>query len=244
MKNIVNDKLTIVQKNINKTKINKFNVSTSQWWGPHNIFKPLHHINLTRFNYIIEHSNGLFGKKILDVGCGGGILSESMAQAGAKVIGLDINASALEAAKLHALNQDLNIHYTQEPIENHVLNHTDYYDVITCMEVLEHVPDPISIIHACSTMIKIDGSVFFSTLNRTFKSWLLVIIGAEYLFNLIPKGTHNFNKFITPSELLEWIDSTTLEEKNITGLYYNPFTNKCTLINNVDANYILHTQRK
>ncbi|URJ29922.1 bifunctional 2-polyprenyl-6-hydroxyphenol methylase/3-demethylubiquinol 3-O-methyltransferase UbiG [Blochmannia endosymbiont of Camponotus sp.] len=244
MKDIIIDKLTITQKNINKTKISKSNASTSQWWGPYNIFKPLHHINLTRFNYIIEHSNGLFGKKVLDVGCGGGILSESMAQAGAKVIGLDISTSALEAAKLHALNQNLNIHYIQETIKYHALNHIDYYDVITCMEVLEHVPDPISIVHACSTMIKIDGSVFFSTLNRTFKSWLLVIIGAEYFLRLIQKGTHNFNKFITPSELLEWIDSTTLEEQNITGLYYNPFTKKCALIHNIDTNYILHTQRK
>ncbi|WP_331828663.1 bifunctional 2-polyprenyl-6-hydroxyphenol methylase/3-demethylubiquinol 3-O-methyltransferase UbiG [Candidatus Blochmannia sp. SNP] len=244
MKDIIIDKPTVTQKNINKKVINKFNASLSQWWGPYNIFKPLHHINLTRFNYIIEHSNGLFGKKVLDVGCGGGILSESMAQAGAKVIGLDISTSALEAAKLHALNQGLNIYYTQETVKNHAINHINYYDVITCMEVLEHVSDPISIIYACSTMIKINGSVFFSTLNRTFKSWLLIIIGAEYFLRLIPKGTHDFNKFITPSELLKWIDSTILEEQNITGLHYNPFTNKCTLIHNIDINYILHTQRK
>ncbi|WP_159715259.1 bifunctional 2-polyprenyl-6-hydroxyphenol methylase/3-demethylubiquinol 3-O-methyltransferase UbiG [Blochmannia endosymbiont of Camponotus nipponensis] len=241
MKDTITNKLIKNQKHID---INNFNTSTSQWWGPSNTFKPLHHINSIRFKYIIERSNGLFGKKILDIGCGGGILSECMAQAGAKVVGLDINSSALEEAKSHALHQDLNIFYTQEKIEYHALNHINHYDVITCMEVLEHVSHPLSVIHACSSMIKTGGSVFFSTLNRTFKSWLFIIIGCEHILHIIPKGTHSFNKFITPSELLEWIDSTILEEKNITGLCYNPFTCKCTLTQNVNTNYILHAQLK
>lgn len=236
--------ITYYKKNIDKKEINKFNTLASKWWNNSDVFKSLHHINTIRFNYILKHSNGLFGKKILDVGCGGGILSESMAQEGAQVTGLDISDNSLNIARAHALNKNLKINYIQETIEAHTKQHIQHYDVITCMEVLEHVPDPISIIQSCATIIKIQGSVFFSTLNRTFKAWLFAIIGAEYLFHIIPMGSHKFNKFITPSELLDWIDTTTLEEQHITGLYYNPFTRKNSLTNNLNINYLLHTQRK
>lgn len=239
------NQFTIHKNNTDDKEINKFNILAPEWWNTTSYtFRSLHHINLERLNYILKYSNGLFNKKILDVGCGGGILSESMTQQGGHVTGLDMSKVSLEIAKLHALNKNLEIKYIQETIETHAQYHKNYYDVITCMEILEHVPDPFSIIQACAITVKINGSVFFSTLNRTFKSWLLAIIGAEYILNIIPKGSHNFNKFITPSELLNWIDSTTLEEQNITGLYYNPLTKKILLTRNLDINYILHTQRK
>lgn len=244
MNNLIVKKPKIHKNNIDNKEIKKFNTLADKWWDTSNAFKSLHHINSTRLNYILKHSNGLFNKKILDVGCGGGILSESMAQEGAKVTGLDISYNSLKIAKLHALNKNLKILYIQETIEKHTKYHINHYDIITCMEILEHIPDPLSTIQACANLIKINGSVFFSTLNHTLKSWLFAIIGAEYIFNIIPKGSHNFNKFISPSKLLDWIDSTALEEQDITGLYYNPFTKKSLLTNNLDINYLIHTQRK
>lgn len=239
---MINTKLKTNFKNFNKKEIKQFDSCATQWWNTNGTFKTLHHINKIRLNYIIKHSHGLFGKTILDVGCGGGILSESMAQNGAQVVGLDISLNSLTIAKSHALSQNLNIKYILETIEEHALNHNNYYDIVTCMELLEHVPNPLSIIHACATVSKISGSVFFSTINRTIKSWLYIIIGAEYLLHIIPKGTHKIDKFITPSELLTWIDTTNLQPKNIMGIYYQPFTKKCKLTKNINTNYILHTQ--
>lgn len=232
------------KKNIDAKEINKFNKLASEWWNTSSSFKSLHHINTIRLKYILKHSNGLFNKKVLDVGCGGGILSESMAQEGAIVTGLDMSYISLKIAKKHATKKNLKINYIQETIETHAQYHINDYDIITCMEILEHVPDPFSIIQACAIIIKINGSIFFSTINRTFKSFFLAIIGAEYILRIIPKGSHNFNKFITPSELLNWIDNVGLEEESITGLYYNPFTKKILLTNNLQINYILHVQRK
>lgn len=234
----------IKNKNIDNEEINKFNTRAFDWWNTSNTFKTLHHINSIRLNYILKRSGGLFNKKILDVGCGGGILSESMCYAGANVTGLDISHNSLKIAKLHAYNKNLKITYIQETIEEHITRHLNYrYDIITCMEILEHVPNPLSIVQTCEKLIKIGGSVFFSTLNRTFKSWLFAIIGAEYIFKIIPKGSHNFNKFISPSKLFDWIDSTSLEEQDITGIYYNPFTKTTSLTKNLDINYLIHTQR-
>lgn len=244
MKNLTITKFNKHTNNIDYKEINKFNTLASEWWNTSSTFQSLHHINLIRLHYILKHSNGLFGKKILDVGCGGGILSESMAREGAKVTGLDMSVVSLESAKSHALHEKLKINYIQETIEVHAQNHINYYDVITCMEILEHVPHPDSIIRSCANAVKIKGSVFFSTLNRTFQAWLLAIIGAEYIFHIIPKGSHKFDKFITPSELLDWIDSTVLEEQNITGIYYNPITKKISLTHNLNINYLIHTQRK
>lgn len=244
MKYLKEKKIQIYKNNINTQEIDKFNTLAPEWWNTTAAFKTLHQINPIRLNYILTHSNGLFNKRVLDIGCGGGILSESMAQQGAEVTGLDTSAKSLEIAKEHAFKKKLKINYLQETIEKHAQHYINYYDIITCMEILEHVPNPCSIIQACANTIKINGSVFFSTLNRTFKSWLLAIIGAEYILHIIPKGSHNYNKFITPSELLHWIDSTTLEEQHITGLYYNPWTNKQCLTHNLDINYIIHAQRK
>lgn len=243
MRNIIYKKIISNFRNVNDKEIKQFNLFASQWWNADGIFQSLHHINTTRLNYIMQYSNGLFGKTVLDVGCGGGILSESMAKAGARVVGLDMSPDTLKIAKMHALSQDLTINYISETIEEHMLDHTSCYDIVTCMELLEHVPNPLSIIQACASVTKIGGSVFFSTLNRTLKSWLFVIIGAEYLLKIIPKGTHEFKKFITPSELLNWIDRTSLKEKNIVGIYYQPITNKCRLTTDISMNYILHTQR-
>lgn len=243
MSTIIGKKLYKNINNIDKTEMNRFNRLSTQWWNTQGIFQSLHDINITRLNYILEHSTGLFEKKVLDIGCGGGILTESMAREGANVTGLDISVNSLLVAQTHASSQNLVIHYILETIEEHALNHTNSYDIVTCMELLEHVPNPLSIVKACSSLSKIGGSVFFSTLNRTFKSWLFIIIGAEYIFRLMPKGTHTFTKFITPSELLGWIDLTELEAKNITGIFYNPITNHCKISNDISMNYILHTQR-
>lgn len=240
---MINKKTDQNIRNIDTAEINQFNTIATQWWNPNGMLKSLHDINPIRLDYILKHSNGLFGKTILDIGCGGGLLTESMSREGAKVVGLDMSPDLILIAKTHALTQNLSIHYTLETIESHALTHSNHYDIVTCMEVLEHVPDPLSIIKACAQVIKKDGSIFFSTLNRTFKSWLFVIIGAEYILNLIPKGTHKFQKFITPSELLNWIDFTKLKEINITGLYYNPITNQCTLSKDISMNYMLHTKR-
>lgn len=243
MLNIIYKKSSKNFKNINDKEIKQFDFFASQWWNTNGAFKSLHYLNKIRLNYIIKYSNGLSGKTVLDIGCGGGILSESMAQAGAQVIGLDISSKSLAIAKTHALSQKLIIHYILETIEEHALKHTSYYDIVTCMELLEHVPDPKSIIHACSSVSKIDGSVFFSTINRTLKSLLFIIIGAEYILKLIPRGTHKFKKFITPSELLNWIDDTNLTVDNISGIYYQPITNTCKLTDDISINYILHAQR-
>lgn len=243
MKNIINTKLNKNIKNIDKIEVDRFNTLANQWWNTNGVFKSLHDINTIRLDYILKYSNGLFGKTILDVGCGGGLLTEKMVQEGAHVTGLDISAHSLLVAQSHALSNNLTIHYILETIEKHALNHANCYDIVTCMEVLEHSPNPSSIINACSSVSKKGGLVFFSTVNRTFKSWLFVIIGAEYIFRIIPIGTHKFKKFITPSELLTWIDTTKLKEKNIMGMCYNPITNQCKLSNNIDMNYILYTQR-
>lgn len=243
MMNVINKKLNKDIENIDEKEIHRFNTFALQWWNSNGIFKALHDINTIRLDYVLKYSNGLFGKTILDIGCGGGLLAESMARQGAQVTGLDISLYSLLVAKSHALTQNLKIHYILETIEKHALNHACYYDIITCMELLEHVPNPLSIIQSCASLTKEGGSVFFSTVNRTFKSWLFVIIGAEYILNIIPKNTHKFKKFITPSELLTWIDTTKLNGKNIMGIYYNPITGYCQFSTDISMNYIVHTQR-
>ncbi|VFP85815.1 bifunctional 2-polyprenyl-6-hydroxyphenol methylase/3-demethylubiquinol 3-O-methyltransferase UbiG [Candidatus Erwinia haradaeae] len=229
-------------QNIDNHEIMKFSRLASSWWDVKGPFQPLHSINLMRLEWIIKHTNGLFGKNILDVGCGGGILAESMAREGANVTGLDMSEELLQAARLHALENDIKIYYIKKTVEAYAEQFSGQYEVVTCMEMLEHVPDPYSIIYACARLVKPCGSVFFSTLNRTKKSWLIAILGAEYILKILPRGTHNIKKLIRPNELLEWIDKTPLCVYDMVGLCYNPFSNYCKLTSNVDVNYMVYAQ--
>ncbi len=228
--------------NVDPEEIKKFEDMASRWWDLEGEFKPLHQINPLRLNYVLEGSNGLFGKRVLDVGCGGGILAESMANEGANVTGLDMGKEPLEVARLHALETGTKLTYVQSTIEEHVKDNQGLYDVVTCMEMLEHVPDPLSVIKSCEKLIKPGGHVYFSTLNRNLKSYLFAIVGAEQVLKIVPKGTHHHEKFIKPSELLSMIDKTHLTERGITGLHYNPIIGSYRLGHRVDVNYIVHTQ--
>ncbi|MBD1558321.1 bifunctional 2-polyprenyl-6-hydroxyphenol methylase/3-demethylubiquinol 3-O-methyltransferase UbiG [Vibrio sp. S9_S30] len=231
------------QQNVDPAEIKKFEDMASRWWDLEGEFKPLHQINPLRLNYVQDNCQGLFGKKVLDVGCGGGILAESMAKEGAEVTGLDMGKEPLEVARLHALETGTKLDYVQSTVEDHAAENPERYDVVTCMEMLEHVPDPLSVIQSCAKLVKPGGKVFFSTLNRNFKSYLFAIVGAEHLLKLVPKGTHDHGKFIRPAELLKMVDKTDLTEESITGLHYNPLTDTYSLGNNVDVNYIVHTTR-
>lgn len=240
----MNAEKTSVDQNVDHAEIAKFEAVASRWWDTEGEFKPLHRINPLRLGYITEHAEGLFAKKVLDVGCGGGILAESMAREGAEVTGLDMGFEPLQVARLHALESGIQVDYVQETVEEHALKHPQLYDVVTCMEMLEHVPDPQSVVNACARLVKPGGHVFFSTINRNGKAWLMAIVGAEYVLRMVPKGTHDVKKFIKPAELLGWIDETELEEQHITGLHYNPLLNQFKLGPGVDVNYMLHATAK
>lgn len=229
--------------NVDPVEINKFESLASRWWDPQSEFKPLHEINPLRLGYIDEIAK-LSGKCVLDVGCGGGILAESMAAAGADVTGIDMGETPLEVAKLHLLESGLEVDYRQITAEKLAAAEASSFDVVTCMEMLEHVPDPSSVIRACYDLVKPGGHVFFSTINRNPKSYLFAIIGAEYLLRLLPKGTHDYAKFIKPSELATWIREAGLETQDITGMTYNPFTQTYRLdSSDVDVNYLVCTTR-
>jgi 2-polyprenyl-6-hydroxyphenyl methylase/3-demethylubiquinone-9 3-methyltransferase len=202
-------------------------------------------INPLRLNWIDEHAGGLSGKKVLDVGCGGGILSESMARRGANVLGIDMGEAPLNVARIHAEQEGVqNIQYRQVPVEQLAQEQAGQYDVVTCMEMLEHVPNPASIIQACQTLVKPGGHVFFSTINRNPKSYLFAIIGAEYVLRMLAKGTHDYSKFIKPSELAHDIRAANLKLKDMTGLHYNPLTKRYWLAQNVDVNYMVYTVKE
>ena len=230
-------------QNVDPQEIQKFADLASRWWDLEGEFKPLHQINPLRTDYIMQHSQGLSGKQVIDVGCGGGILAESMAKHGAIVTGIDMGEAPLEIARLHGLETGTVVDYQQSTAEEFALAHPAQFDVVTCMEMLEHVPDPQSVIRACFQLVKPGGHVFFSTLNRNIKSYLMAIVGAEYVLGLVPKGTHQHAKFIKPSELMAWIDQTPLVVKHMTGLHLKPFSQQYYLSSqNVDVNYIVHCQ--
>lgn len=231
----------MTQQNVDQDEVNKFASLASRWWDKNSEFKPLHDINPLRLNYIKEKLGGsLQGKKILDVGCGGGILAESLANEGANVTGIDMAEAGLEVAKLHLLESGLDIDYQKIPAEELAKTRKDEFDIVTCLEMLEHVPDPSSIIRACAELVKPGGDVFFSTINRNPKSYLFAIIGAEYILKLLPQGTHDWDKFILPSEMEEWARDAGLSLQAIIGMTYNPFTKKYKLESDVSVNYLTH----
>ncbi len=229
--------------NVDRGEVAKFEAMASRWWDTNGECKPLHDINPLRLNYIDEKSGGIAGKKVIDIGCGGGILSESMAQRGALVSGIDMSEPSIEVAKLHLYESNLAIDYQRTTAEAFAEQHPHSFDVVTCMELLEHVPDPASLIQACAKLVKPGGHIFFSTINRNPKAYLFAIVGAEYLLKMLPKGTHDFAKFIRPSELAAWARESGLTIHDITGLSYNPLNKHYSLGSDIDVNYMLHTQQ-
>ncbi|MFO7706496.1 MAG: bifunctional 2-polyprenyl-6-hydroxyphenol methylase/3-demethylubiquinol 3-O-methyltransferase UbiG [Halopseudomonas sp.] len=228
--------------NVDRAEIAKFEALASRWWDRNSEFKPLHQINPLRTNWI-DARVGLAGKEVLDVGCGGGILTEAMALRGAKVMGIDMGEAPLAVARLHQLESGVDVDYQQTTAEQLAELHPGRFDVVTCLEMLEHVPDPASVIRACATLVKPGGEVFFSTINRNPKSFVFAIVGAEYILRLLPRGTHEFAKFIKPAELGRWSRDAGLDMQDIIGLTYNPLTKIYKLESDVDVNYMIHTRR-
>ena len=229
--------------NIDQQELAKFSALAARWWDPKGEFKPLHDINPLRLDYVDQQTGGLAGKVVLDVGCGGGILSESMARHGAQVTGIDMGESVLRVAKLHLYESGLNIDYQYTTVEQLAQAYPGYFDVVTCMEMLEHVPNPLSVVMACYQLVKPSGQVFFSTINRNLKSYLFAIIGAEYILKLLPKGTHDYAKLIRPAELAQWIRIANLTLRSMVGISYNPLTQHYSLSQDISVNYIIHAQR-
>jgi len=226
--------------NVDTAEIKKFSDLASRWWDKESEFKPLHEINPLRLEYIIKHAQGVADKKVIDIGCGGGILADSMAEKGAFVTGIDMGEAPLSVAKLHQLESGQKVDYQQITAEQMAEKNEDRFDMVTCMEMLEHVPTPESIIQACSKLLKPGGDLFVSTINRTAKAFALAIVGAEYILQMLPKGTHQYEKFIKPSEMDQWARSANLELKNIIGMHYNPLTKSYKLDKGVDVNYLMH----
>jgi 2-polyprenyl-6-hydroxyphenyl methylase/3-demethylubiquinone-9 3-methyltransferase len=228
--------------NVDPVELNKFSQLAHKWWDKHSEFKTLHDINPLRLNYIDRHAN-LAGKTLLDVGCGGGILAESMAGLNATVTGIDLADKTLQIAKLHLLESGKQVNYRKISVEQLAIDQPAHYDVVTCMEMLEHVPDPQSVIAACAKLVKPGGWVFFSTLNRNPKAYLLAILGAEYVFNMLQRGTHDYAKFIKPSELAQACRNNRLNVTNLTGMSYNPLSKIYSLGNDTSVNYIVACRR-
>ena len=233
-----------VSSNVDAHEIEKFAQLASRWWDPTGEFRPLHQINPLRLGFIQDQVS-LAGQSVLDVGCGGGLLCESMAAAGAQVTGIDMAAASLGVARLHLLESGLAVDYQQITAEQLAAVQPASFEVVTCLEMLEHVPDPAAVVQACHDLVRPGGLVFFSTLNRNLKSYLFAIIGAEYVLGLLPKGTHDYRQFIRPSELARWCRSVGLRQRRQTGLCYNPLTRRYRLdAQDVDVNYLVMMQRE
>ena len=223
--------------NVDELEIRKFEALAARWWDPDSEFKPLHEINPLRMSYISRKVNPA-GKKVLDIGCGGGILAEAMAHHGASVTAIDMAEASLSVARLHQLESKLEIDYHKSSAEQYARDHSEQFDIVTCLEMLEHVPEPAKVIQACPNLVKPGGTVFFSTINRNPKSYLFAIVGAEYILKLLPRGTHDYARFIKPSELDAWSRDSKLNLQDQIGMTYNPLTRKYRLEANVDVNYI------
>ncbi len=228
--------------NADPSELQKFSDLAHRWWDPNSEFKPLHDINPLRLDWI-EQIAGLAGKKIVDIGCGGGLLSEGMAERGANVTGIDLSQKALGVAKLHLLESGRQVDYQEISAEAFAEQQAGQFDIVTCLEMLEHVPDPASTIAACARLVKPGGHVFFSTLNRNPKAYLLAVIGAEYLLRMLPRGTHDYAKFIKPSEMARWSKAAGLEVAELIGMSYNPLNHTYTLGKDTSVNYLMHTVR-
>ena len=228
--------------NIDQQEVKKFSDIAEQWWNKDGDFKPLHVINPLRANYIKEKIE-LKDKKVLDVGCGGGLLCESLYDFGAIVTGIDAAGPGIEVAKIHAQKNNKNIKYFEKTAEELNTEYIEYYDVVTCLEVLEHVPDPKSLVKTCVQLLKPGGLLFLSTINKNPRSWITAIVGAEYIFNILPRGTHEFDKFIKPSSLAKYVRDAEAELLETKGMFYNPLTHKANLNNDLGVNYLMYARK-
>ncbi|MGC3980225.1 MAG: bifunctional 2-polyprenyl-6-hydroxyphenol methylase/3-demethylubiquinol 3-O-methyltransferase UbiG [Steroidobacteraceae bacterium] len=238
----ISGRIMTPHSNHDPAEIARFDQLAQRWWDEHGEFQPLHTMNPVRVGYI-DQRVGLQGKRVLDVGCGGGLLCEAMTQRGAQVTGIDLGETTIEVATLHSLDSQLNIRYLRESAEQHAQTHTGSYDVVTCLEMLEHVPDPAAVIATIAQLLKPGGQAVFSTLNRNPKSYAMAILGAEYLLKMLPKGTHTYAQFIRPSELASWARAAGLTLHDITGLQFHPLTRACSLGPDVDVNYLMHVSK-
>lgn len=228
--------------NVDAEEVAKFDALASRWWDPKGDFRPLHEINPLRLDWIRQHAD-LSGRNVVDIGCGGGILSESMAAAGARVTGIDMAEGPLTVAELHRAESGADVSYEQMTAESLAQTRPAEFDVVTCLEMLEHVPDPSLVVRSCAELVKPGGQIFLSTINRNPKSFAFAIVGAEYLLKLLPAGTHSYEKFIRPSELEEWARFAGLELRSSIGMHYNPLTKDYSLGPSLDVNYLMHFQR-
>jgi 2-polyprenyl-6-hydroxyphenyl methylase / 3-demethylubiquinone-9 3-methyltransferase len=225
--------------NVDQAELNKFSALASQWWDPTGKFRPLHDINPLRLALIDEKSGGIKGKRAIDIGCGGGLVSEGLARLGAQVIGIDMATKALAVAKLHALETNVRVDYRETTAEAMAAEMPEQFDVVTCLEMLEHVPDPSSVVAACAKLAKPGGLLFFSTISRTPKAYFLTVLGAEYVLGLLPKGTHEYAKFLKPSELINFTRSAGLQHQDLRGMDYNPFTHVAKWKDDTTVNYLI-----
>ncbi|OXY82854.1 bifunctional 2-polyprenyl-6-hydroxyphenol methylase/3-demethylubiquinol 3-O-methyltransferase UbiG [Oceanimonas doudoroffii] len=226
--------------NVDQQEIDKFEAMASRWWDLEGDFRPLHNINPLRLGWIADKADGLFGKQVIDIGCGGGILSESLAREGAEVTGVDMGREPLAVARLHALESGVSVNYRQATAEQMAEEQPGQYELVTCMEMLEHVPEPASVVAACARLAKPGANLVFSTINRNPKAWLLMIGAAEHLLKMVPKGTHDHRKFIRPAELCRFIEAAGLVVKDIQGVVYRPLQGDFKLSHDADVNYMVH----